>query len=104
MRWRRCLAPATARLPATSRRAYNESRNRLPREQISMPFINVRLAKELIADDPEGKKAAIGKRITEAVTGVTGVKSEEVWIVMEEVPARDWFVGGRDVESMKFKT
>jgi 4-oxalocrotonate tautomerase len=68
-----------------------------------MPFISVRLARELIADDPEGKKAAIGRQITEAVAGVTGVKSEEIWIVMEEVPARDWFVGGRDVESIKFR-
>jgi 4-oxalocrotonate tautomerase len=68
-----------------------------------MPFINVQLAKELIADDPEGKKAELGKRITEAVSGVTGVDQKEVWIVMEEVPARDWFVGGRDVASLKFR-
>jgi len=68
-----------------------------------MPFINVQLAKELIADDPQGKKAALGQRITEAVTGVTGVKSDEVWIVFEEVPARNWYIGPRDVESIKFR-
>ena len=68
-----------------------------------MPFINIQLAKELIADDPEGKKAALGRGITEAVTSVTGLKSEEVWIVFEEVPARNWYIGARDVESMKFR-
>jgi 4-oxalocrotonate tautomerase len=68
-----------------------------------MPFINVQLARELIADDPAAKKLALGRKITEAVASVTGVKSEEVWIVIDEVPARDWFVGGKDVESIKFR-
>ncbi len=68
-----------------------------------MPFINVQLAKELIADDPDGKKAALGKRITEAVTSVTGLGNDDVWIVFEEVPARNWYIGPRDVESIKFK-
>ena len=69
-----------------------------------MPFLTVRLAKELIADDPEGKKALLGKRITQAITETTGVREDEIWIVFDEVPARNWYVGPRDVESIKFKT
>jgi 4-oxalocrotonate tautomerase len=69
----------------------------------AMPFVNVRLAKELIADDPGGKKAALGKRITQAITETTGVGENEIWIVFEEVPARNWYVGPTDVETMKFR-
>ena len=68
-----------------------------------MPFVTVRLVKELIADDPEGKKAAIGKRITQAISEVTGLGNDDVWIVFEEVPARNWYLGQTDVETLRFK-
>jgi 4-oxalocrotonate tautomerase len=68
-----------------------------------MPFLTVRLAKELIADNPEGKKAALGKKITQAIVETTGVREDEIWIVFDEVPARNWYVGPRDVESIKFR-
>jgi 4-oxalocrotonate tautomerase len=67
-----------------------------------MPFVNVRLVKELIADNPEGKKAAIGKRITQAITETTGLADEDVWIVFEEVPAQNWYLGQKDVKSLRF--
>ncbi|MER8423924.1 4-oxalocrotonate tautomerase family protein [Mesorhizobium sp. M1403] len=68
-----------------------------------MPFVNIRLVKEVIADDPAGKKAAIAAQVTTAITGATGLTSNDVWVVFEEVNARDWFVGQTDVETRRRK-
>ena len=64
-----------------------------------MPFVNIRLVREVIADDPETKKAEIARRIVAAITDVTGLTSNDVWVVFEEVAARDWYVGPTSVET-----
>ena len=33
--------------------------------------------------------------------GVTGLAPEDVWVVFEEVAARDWYVGETDVETRR---
>jgi 4-oxalocrotonate tautomerase len=68
-----------------------------------MPFVNIRLVKEVIADDPEGKKAAISKSVTQAIRDATGLADEDVWIVFEEVAARDWYLGPTSVEARRSK-
>jgi 4-oxalocrotonate tautomerase len=68
-----------------------------------MPFVNIRIVKEAIAADPAGKKAQISKAVTEAITSATGLGKNDVWVVFEEVAARDWYVGDSDVETLKFK-
>jgi 4-oxalocrotonate tautomerase len=66
-----------------------------------MPFVNIQLVKEVIAGDPEGKKAAIAKKVTAAITEATGLGENDVWIVFEEVAARDWYVGPINVETRR---
>jgi 4-oxalocrotonate tautomerase len=68
-----------------------------------MPFVNIRLVKEVIASDPKGKKAEISKAVTAAITKATGLSKSDVWVVFEEVAARDWYVGDTDVETMRAK-
>jgi 4-oxalocrotonate tautomerase len=68
-----------------------------------MPFVNIRIVKEVIAEDPAGKKAAISKQVTAAIVAATGLTNEDVWIVFEEVDARDWYLGGIDVETRRYK-
>ncbi len=68
-----------------------------------MPFVNIRMVKEVIAADPAGKKAAIRKKVVEAIVAATGLTKDDVWIVFEEVNARDWFVGDIDVETRRAK-
>ena len=68
-----------------------------------MPFVNIRLVREAIASDPEGKKAAIAKRVAAAITEATGLAGDDVWVVFEEVAARDWFVGPTSVEKRRKK-
>ncbi|MGE3877047.1 MAG: 4-oxalocrotonate tautomerase family protein [Parvibaculaceae bacterium] len=66
-----------------------------------MPFVNIRIVKEVIAADPSGKKAQISKAVTDAITAATGVGKNDVWVVFEEVAARDWYVGDTDVETIR---
>ncbi len=68
-----------------------------------MPFVNIRLVKELIADAPAKTKAAMGKRIAETISEVTGLPPQEVWIVFEEVEAKNWYLGTNDVETLRFR-
>ena len=66
-----------------------------------MPFVNIRLVREVIADDPAAKKAEIAKRIVAAITDVTGLTNNDVWVVFEEVAAKDWYVGPTSVETSR---
>lgn len=66
-----------------------------------MPFVNIRLVREVIADDPETKKAKIADKIVEAVNDVTGIARDDVWVVFEEVAALDWYVGDKNVETRR---
>lgn len=68
-----------------------------------MPFVNIRIVKEVIADDPAGKKARISRKVTDAVVAETGLAREDVWIVFDEVDARDWYLGDVDVETRRYK-
>lgn len=68
-----------------------------------MPFVNIRIVREAIAADPEGKKAEIGRDVAQSIARVTGLAETDVWIVFEEVAARDWYLGSKDVESLRFK-
>lgn len=66
-----------------------------------MPFVNIRIVKEVIADDPEGKKSAIAAKVVRAINEVTAIASDDVWVVFEEVDARDWYVGETNVEARR---
>lgn len=66
-----------------------------------MPFVNIRIVKEVIASDPEGKKAAIAAKVTEAIREATGLTDSDVWVVFEEVLARDWYQGPKSVETLR---
>ena len=68
-----------------------------------MPFVNIQIVKEVIAADPKGKKAQISKAVTDAITAATGLSREDVWVVFEEVAARDWYLGDTDVETLRFR-
>ena len=69
-----------------------------------MPFVNIRIVKEVIADDPAGKKQAIAAAVQEAITRTTGIGADDIWVVFEEIAARDWYVGQNSVEALKART
>lgn len=69
-----------------------------------MPFVNIRIVKEVIADDPEAKKAAMAQKIAAAIAETAGISKNDVWVVFEEVAARDWFVGDSSVQERRQKS
>jgi 4-oxalocrotonate tautomerase len=66
-----------------------------------MPFVNIRIVKEVIADDPVGKKAAITEQVTTAIASQAGIPKDAVWVVFEEVSEQDWFVGQKRVKELR---
>ena len=64
-----------------------------------MPFVNIRLIREKIADDPDRKKAAISKAVTDAIKKATGLGDDDVWVVFEEVETSDWYIGPTSVKT-----
>lgn len=66
-----------------------------------MPFVNIRIVKEVIAADPKAKKDAIASAVKDAIRAATGVGEDDVWVVFEEVAARDWYVGQTSVEAKR---
>ena len=68
-----------------------------------MPFVNIQLVREVIATDPDTKKSLIAQGVVRAITEATGLTSEDVWVVFEEVAAHDWYVGPTNVEVRRNK-
>jgi 4-oxalocrotonate tautomerase len=68
-----------------------------------MPFVNIRIVKEVIASDAEGKKAKIAEKVASAISEAAGVGKKDIWVVFEEVAARDWYVGADSVEALRKK-
>ncbi|MEH6836051.1 4-oxalocrotonate tautomerase family protein [Falsihalocynthiibacter arcticus] len=66
-----------------------------------MPFVTVNIVKEAIAGDPERIKAAISKGITEAVADAVGFDVDATWVVFNEVPETDWFLGQKRVKEFR---
>jgi len=66
-----------------------------------MPFVNIRIVREVIADDPEAKKTAIANKVSAAVAEAAGVPEDAVWVVFEEVAEIDWYVGTKRVKELR---
>lgn len=61
-----------------------------------MPFVNIRIYEGWGKDNLN----EIAKRVTAAITDVTKLPKEAVWVVFEEVDPPDWYVGGKPGERM----
>ncbi len=66
-----------------------------------MPFVSIRLVKEVIEDDPVAAKATMSKGIVTSICQATGLKEDQVWVVFEEVPETEWFVGKDRVKELR---
>jgi 4-oxalocrotonate tautomerase len=56
-----------------------------------MPFVNIRIYE----GHGQERKDEIARRVTDAIADVARVPREVVWVVFEEVPPPDWYVGGK---------
>jgi 4-oxalocrotonate tautomerase len=66
-----------------------------------MPMVNIKIVRENIGADPEAKKARIAARVADAISEETGIAKTSVWVVFDEVAAKDWWVGDESVEQRR---
>ncbi|MEA2779445.1 MAG: 4-oxalocrotonate tautomerase [Rhodospirillaceae bacterium] len=62
-----------------------------------MPFVNI----QILEGHPQERKDEIARRVVDAVSELTELPRDAVWVVFEHVSADDWFVGGRSIRKMK---
>lgn len=62
-----------------------------------MPFVNIRI----YAGHGKERKDEIARRVTEAISDVTKVPREAIWVVIEEIDPPDWYAAGKPGERMK---
>jgi 4-oxalocrotonate tautomerase len=60
-----------------------------------MPFVNIR---------SQQRKDEISKRVADAISDVLQLPKDEIWIVFEDIPAGDWYVGSTAVAELRKKT
>jgi 4-oxalocrotonate tautomerase len=62
-----------------------------------MPFVNIQILK----GHSKQRKDEISKRVTEAIADVTGLSTDAVWIVFEDVETEDWYCGGKSMQDVR---
>jgi 4-oxalocrotonate tautomerase len=62
-----------------------------------MPFVNIRILNE----HSQERKNEIAKRVSAAISDVTGLPKDVIWVVFEDVTPNDWFVGGTSVTVLR---
>ncbi len=58
-----------------------------------MPIVHI----DLLAGRPPEMKAALLRRVTDAVSEALGVRPEQVRVLISEYPAEHWAVGGEAI-------
>ncbi|MHA3980776.1 tautomerase family protein [Halovulum sp. GXIMD14794] len=69
-----------------------------------MPFVNIRIVREVIAADPDGIKERIGREVSASIASAAQIPAENVWVVFDEVSQDDWFAGGKSVRALRGDT
>ena len=64
-----------------------------------MPFVTIRM----VAGHSHARKDAIAERVTAAISEVTQLPKDAVWVVFEDVAADDWYVGQSRVSELQKK-
>jgi 4-oxalocrotonate tautomerase len=64
-----------------------------------MPFVNIRL----IEGRSQQRKDEISKRVADAISDVLELPKDDIWIVFEDIPASDWYVGSNTVAELRKK-
>ena len=62
-----------------------------------MPFVSIRILNEHLQE----RKDEISQRVTEAISDVTKLPKDAIWVVFEEITNEDWFVGGKTVKAIR---
>lgn len=66
-----------------------------------MPFVNIRIVKQVIEHDPDRIKAEVQTAITDSIAKAADIPKENVWVTFDEVEETDWFSGGQRVKELR---
>jgi 4-oxalocrotonate tautomerase len=64
-----------------------------------MPFVSIRL----VEGRSQPLKDEMSKRVTAAISEVLQLPKDDIWVVFEDVPAGDWYVGSTTVAELRKK-
>ena len=64
-----------------------------------MPFVNIRL----VGGRLQEQKDEMSKRVVDAISDVLQLPKDDIWVVFEDVPAGDWYVGSTTVAALRKK-
>lgn len=56
-----------------------------------MPLIKV----QMFDDKPQELKNQLAQKLTDEFSSVTGIPKEVIWVMFEDVPAKDWYISGK---------
>jgi 4-oxalocrotonate tautomerase len=62
-----------------------------------MPFVNI----QILEGHPQERKDEMARRVVEAVSELAKLPPEAVWVVFDELPATDWYVGNTRADILK---
>ena len=62
-----------------------------------MPFVNIQILK----GHPQERKDEIARRVMAAISELAQLPPEAIWVVFDELPATDWYVGNTRVDVLK---
>ena len=62
-----------------------------------MPFVSIKILKE----HSQERKDEISRRVTEAISDVTKLPPDAIWVVFEDITDENWWVGGRTVKTIR---
>jgi 4-oxalocrotonate tautomerase len=65
-----------------------------------MPFVNIRL----VEGRSQQLKDEISTRVVDAISDVLQLPADDIWVVFEDVPAGDWYVGNTTVAAIRKKS
>ena len=64
-----------------------------------MPFVSIRM----IEGRSQQQKNEISKRVNDALGEVLELPKDDIWIVFEDITAKDWYVGSSTVAELRKK-
>jgi len=62
-----------------------------------MPFVHIQILK----GHSRKRKNEMARRVTDAVSELAGLPREAVWVVFEDVPEDEWYIGGKTLRTLK---
>ena len=57
----------------------------------------------LVGGRSQDQKDEISKRVVDAISDVLELPKDDIWVVFEDVPAGDWYVGSTTVAELRKK-